>query len=121
MRRYRQSYGKGWKPYDGEFKVTKLNTVKEVNIPHKQAQEFYLSEDWKNCRKEFYLNLKEHKCANCGWTRDSHYNKKGYFCVDHVLPVRIFWEKRLLQSNLQLLCNICNQEKGNEYRVEYDV
>lgn len=119
MRRYSRSYGKGWKPYEGEYKVIKLNTYKnEETINFKEAEQFYLSEEWKQCRKEFYANVKEYKCVNCGWKKGD--SKRKYLCVDHILPVRKFWEKRLLQSNLQLLCNECNKEKGNEYDVTKD-
>ena len=42
-------------------------------------------------------------CPVCGSEND--------LVVDHINPVRYFWEQRLDKKNLQLLCNDCNLEK----------
>ena len=33
--------------------------------------------------------------------------------VDHILPIKHYWSKRLDKDNLQLLCGLCNAEKEN--------
>ena len=33
--------------------------------------------------------------------------------VDHIRPVRYYWNERLNDSNLQMLCGDCNKEKGS--------
>jgi hypothetical protein len=66
---------------------------------------FYKSREWKEIKKGVYFRLKN-KCAVCE-TREN-------LVVDHIRPVRHFWEERLNPDNLQILCNDCNLEKGSK-------
>jgi len=70
-----------------------------------QIKRFYLSYEW---RKQRYLTLKKYgrRCMACGET-------KGKMHVDHIKPVRKYWELRLDPANLQVLCEACNHGKGN--------
>ena len=41
--------------------------------------------------------------------------------IDHILPLRLFWDKRLDENNLQVLCSKCNKKKGNEILSKYEI
>lgn len=70
-----------------------------------QMKRFYLSYEWRKLR---YLTLKKYgrRCMACGET-------KGKMHVDHIKPVRKYWELRLDPTNLQVLCEVCNHGKGS--------
>jgi len=70
--------------------------------------EFYDSWDWKTLR---YVVLKERgrKCECCNLSADD----GAVMNVDHVKPIRLHWDLRLVKSNLQVLCKDCNMGKGS--------
>ena len=70
----------------------------------KQLHDFYQSKEWKNIRESAFKQY-THMCPVCG----SEHN----LIVDHIKPVRHFWELRLDPENLQLLCDVCNLEKAS--------
>jgi hypothetical protein len=70
----------------------------------KKLHDFYSSKEWKEMRKKVRSEL-THMCCVCGSTTDLH--------VDHINPLRYFWEQRLDEDNLQILCSECNLEKGS--------
>lgn len=76
--------------------------------------EFYKSWEWRTLRMRV---LKEHgrSCQCCGaapgMTAAS--GEPVRICVDHIKPLSKFWHLRLDRTNLQVLCDECNQGKGN--------
>lgn len=74
-------------------------------VPAEQARKFYESFDWRRLR---FKTIKRYGrvCMCCGTT-------KGEMHVDHIKPVRKYWELRLDPDNLQVLCDECNHGKGN--------
>lgn len=80
------------------------------NKTAKEVKPFYSSKEWKEARKIF-LSEKELVCNRCGSIEN--------ICVDHIKPVRYYWDLRLEQSNFQLLCSNCNFEKGSSNDHEY--
>ena len=65
---------------------------------------FYRTNEWKNLRREFLRKTSNRfYCSNCSLFVGIEPN------VEHILPIKYFWEKRLDMSNLQLLCQICNK------------
>lgn len=70
----------------------------------KKLKIFYKSEEWKEKKKEVYQNLYK-MCCVCG--------SEEKLVVDHIKPLRFFWEERLNIENLQILCDECNLEKGS--------
>lgn len=76
--------------------------------------EFYASWEWRKLRFEV---IQEHgrACQCCGATPGMKYASGGpvRVCVDHIKPISKFWNLRLDRSNLQILCDECNQGKGN--------
>ena len=97
-----------WVPFEGEYKVTKLTPDRPISILASESRKFYQSKEWKLCKEIFYSSCKDTKCIECGSTENLN--------VDHILPVRRYWEKRLLQANLQLLCGECNKNKCNDVK-----
>lgn len=80
---------------------TKYGTNKELD---RQIKDFYNSNDWKQKRREIF-SIHARVCNYCDSTT--------LLQVDHKLPLRYNWDKRLNEENLQILCKECNYQKGN--------
>jgi hypothetical protein len=65
---------------------------------------FYNSREWKDLRISVKKELTP-MCPVCGSEDNLH--------VDHIRPIRHFFEERLDPNNLQILCGDCNIEKGS--------
>jgi len=91
--------------------ITKLS-----NKTVKEAQSFYSSKEWKDCRKLFLENNSSRECVYCmhDFTVDS--SKK--LNLDHIKPLRFYWDLRTEQSNLQITCEDCNKTKKNRRNPE---
>lgn len=70
----------------------------------KKLHSFYNSKEWKELREEVKKELTP-MCPVCGSENNLH--------VDHINPIRHFFEERLNKDNLQILCGDCNLEKGS--------
>lgn len=70
----------------------------------KQLHDFYQSKEWKSIRETVHQQLTQ-MCPVCGSVHN--------LAVDHIKPIRYFWDLRLDIDNLQLLCGDCNLEKGS--------
>lgn len=95
-------------------KAPRLPRIKGKVFPSVEIKEaFYKSWEWRQLRMEV---LKEHgpRCQCCGATpaHESMHGKAVRIVVDHIKPLSKFWELRLTRSNLQVLCDECNQGKG---------
>ena len=66
---------------------------------------FYNSYAWAELRYSILVKFGR-VCMCCGETR-------GVMNVDHIKPVRKYWELRLNPDNLQVLCPACNKGKNN--------
>jgi 5-methylcytosine-specific restriction endonuclease McrA len=84
-------------------KINDCTPLKQV-VSDEQIKEFYTTPEWKELRKETYAKL-THFCPVCG--------SEEKLVVDHIKPVRFFWEERLNPDNLQILCDDCNLEKAS--------
>ena len=74
-------------------------------LTEEQIKNFYKSNNWNTVKKTAWRSL-SHFCPVCG--------SEENLVVDHIKPIRYFWEDRLNPDNLQLLCNDCNLEKGSK-------
>jgi hypothetical protein len=83
-------------------------------IDNKRLDEFYASKEWKLMRYEA-LRLHGGRCQCCGASPAE--GKR--LNVDHVKPLRVFWELRLEISNLQVLCEDCNVGKGARHADDW--
>jgi 5-methylcytosine-specific restriction endonuclease McrA len=77
-------------------------------------EKFYDSWEWKRARYEF-LKDKKRRCECCGATPGN----GPRIVVDHIKPIRRFWELRLDQANLQMLCDDCNRGKGSRDTTDW--
>jgi 5-methylcytosine-specific restriction endonuclease McrA len=77
-----------------------------------ETQRFYRSDEWKKMRNKMRQSLKN-SCVVCQTEKN--------LVVDHIKPLRFFWEERLSEENLQILCHNCNLEKESmiDWSVEY--
>jgi hypothetical protein len=87
------------------------------NKKQAECQEFYHSPIWKSTRQQV-LDSNQHICKICGVSlmiMDVN--------VDHILPLKYYWDQRLDLDNLQISCKDCNKIKGNKYQRDwlYDV
>lgn len=92
-------------------KVKKNAAAKKPSVVTKD--QFYKSWEWRTIRMEV---LKEYgrACQCCG-AEPGMKTSSGdpvRICVDHIKPLSKFWHLRLDRSNLQVLCDECNQGKG---------
>jgi hypothetical protein len=71
----------------------------------KNLHNFYQSPEWKQLKNKF-LESSEKVCTVCGIDHSLH--------VDHIKPIRHYWESRLDNNNLQVMCGTCNKEKGSK-------
>lgn len=77
-------------------------------------QAFYDSWEWKQVR---YLILKKRGriCECCGAAAAT----GARIVVDHIKPVRKFWDLRFDERNLQILCDDCNRGKSVDDQTDW--
>lgn len=71
---------------------------------------FYDSWEWKRVRYD-YLRTTDRRCMCCGSPKWLH--------VDHIVPVRKDWSRRLDPTNLQVLCEECNRGKASRDTTDF--
>lgn len=67
----------------------------------RQFVSFYNSKQWRNTSKRILLQY-DYVCAECGGEA---------VLVDHIIPIRIDWNKRFDEDNCQPLCKECHNKK----------
>lgn len=75
---------------------------------------FYRSHDWHKIRYDV-LKASAGRCELCGRSPDD----GAVLNVDHIKPVRKYWDLRLERDNLQVLCGACNRGKGNRDETDW--
>jgi 5-methylcytosine-specific restriction endonuclease McrA len=93
---------------DSKYKTLTLKAKEYLNYDFIISNEFLSSIEWKRLRFA-KMSTSNGRCACCGRTKDDDI----YLTVDHIKPRRLFPELALDENNLQILCNICNEGKGN--------
>lgn len=78
-------------------------------IRNKSSRSFYNSKQWREMRELIYRR-DYGLCVQC---RSNGIIKIGDV-VDHIIPIRVDWSKRLKPSNLQTLCHACHNKKTKE-------
>ena len=95
----------------------KKETARQKNKQRKRdpnIARFYSSGAWQKTRKIYITNNPLcRRCLNKDIVRKSD-------VVDHIIPIKIDWNKRLDQDNLQSLCNSCHASKSEEDRQKYE-
>lgn len=80
-----------------------------------QIAAFYASHEWRYLR---YDTIRHYgaKCQCCNRTPEEH----GIVLhVDHIVPLRKDWSRRLDRTNTQVLCEECNQGKGSRHSDDW--
>ena len=70
---------------------------------------FYASPKWKVIRFDVLAACP--RCCLCGAGDELH--------VDHIVPLKVDWERRLDKSNLQVLCRDCNHGKASRDATDF--
>lgn len=138
----RYSHGADWRPKEGQalyYKywdrcldcrrskyyeavrlVEKSPPKQERKVPSRVRSasnrhgEFYKSLEWKRLRYSVLVECGS-RCQCCGTTP----RFGARIVVDHIRPVRKFWELRLDRDNLQVLCDECNRGKGSHDETDW--
>ncbi len=98
--------------YANTSNVTVIDTKKireERQKFLKKYRAFYKTKEWKQLREQVIQEYRANNqlfCIACGTIEK--------LVVDHINPVKKFWDQRLERTNLHILCNDCNLGKGSE-------
>ncbi|WP_083283820.1 HNH endonuclease [Staphylococcus sp. HMSC10C03] len=84
----------------------KYNDLRQRNDP--EYLRFYKSKQWQNTR-ELVMIDNHYLCRQCGRQAN---------VVDHIIPTKVDWSKRLEKENLQPLCNECHNRKTKREQSE---
>lgn len=83
----------------------------------KDLTKFYQSTEWRKKRKEI-LKRDHHMCRDCLAELEAGKQSNGTLNsnlhVDHIMPIRVDYSKRLDSSNLQVLCQYHHNQKTRE-------
>ncbi|MCQ6531095.1 HNH endonuclease [Bacillus mycoides] len=92
--------------YCAKYLEKEKETVRyyDKHIRNKSSRSFYIS------RLEFIYRRDHGLCVQC---RSNDIIKIGDV-VDHTIPIRVDWSKRLEPTNLQTLCHACHNKKTKE-------
>lgn len=97
-----------------EERLAKLGPKKCGHTPSKEEKHlFYKSWEWRSARLKVLQRFSA-ICQLCG-SSSKHLDMSGEpvrIVVDHIYPLHTHWHMRLDASNLQVLCDECNQGKG---------
>lgn len=85
------------------------------NKTAKECKQFYASDEWQDIRKTV-IDTHKLKCICCAVNLQ---NTPNLVNVDHILPLKYYWDQRADPDNLQILCKDCNKAKGNCYRPDW--
>lgn len=80
----------------------------DKNVRDKRSRAFYNSRSWRILSNQF--RIKQYNlCKSCG---------KFANVVDHIIPIKEDWSRRLDERNLQCLCHKCHNKKtANDKKV----
>ncbi|HLT52423.1 MAG TPA: HNH endonuclease signature motif containing protein [Flavobacteriaceae bacterium] len=82
----------------------------------KEATAFYNSIQWRALRYQAMVR-DNHLCQHCIKDKKITYAE----VVDHIIPIKVDWSKRLKKSNLQSLCDTCHKSKTAEDKRKYKI
>lgn len=104
-----------------ENEVSRLLLVKEKRKKAKKPpkkdndKDFYIGNEWRRLRVKV-LEKYGCKCMMCGRSPKLH---GVVIHVDHIKPKSLFPKLKLVESNLQILCEDCNVGKSNDYITDH--
>lgn len=83
----------------------------KANRTDVNEQRFYTSTEWKKVR-DMSMHRHMYLCVRC---------KQPAVYVDHIVPLKVHWDRRLDPTNLQPLCPSCHKQKGIEDDRDYNI
>lgn len=105
----RKHYQPGFGPKARSTRAEKHRRMVDKERWQHPARKFYRGPEWRRFRANILKN--NPFCVVCGG--------KGQH-VDHIIPVRIDWERRLDPTNMQVLCHPCHSRKTGYETHLYD-
>lgn len=90
----------------------------------KQSSDFYNSRNWRVLSNEVYIE-QQGLCQICLQNKKlvtGTYDKNGTYkrnIVDHKIPIKVDWCKRLDKENCWVLCQSCHNKKTAEDKKKY--
>lgn len=118
-RRFRERFAKLKAEESSNVNPVKKQASKKIVSPSAK-EEFYKSWEWRTLRMEA-IQKHGRSCQCCG-ASPGQKDASGApvrICVDHIKPISKHWHLRLDLSNLQILCDECNQGKGNWSETDF--
>lgn len=99
-------------PKATKFKKKKVKLKRPQKL--KSNNDFYSSWEWRTLRMKV-IKRDGNRCHCCGSSPDDVDigGKPVRIVVDHIKPIRKYWDLRLDINNLQILCDECNMGKGS--------
>ena len=80
-----------------------------------KLKKFYSSSRWRKLR-----NLKLKRDPICEMCEEKNRTRMATE-VDHIIPIKVDWEKRLRLDNLQSLCHGCHMKKTQEDKNKFNL
>jgi 5-methylcytosine-specific restriction endonuclease McrA len=83
---------------------------------------FFYQRDWKwKRRQRRFLQIWSEQCPSVCMRNPQHKVSIDPWTirVDHIRPIRYYWENRYDLDNLQVLCEACNDAKGSLDMTDY--
>jgi 5-methylcytosine-specific restriction enzyme A len=97
-----------------EYKTVYDTRFYDQYVRDKESTKFYKSKPWKKTREQ--VLIRDHGlCQSC--LKNKRITMASI--VDHIIPLKIAWEKRLDMNNLQSLCQSCHNQKTAEDKKKY--
>ena len=88
---------------------------KNASVDAGKFKRFYRSRAWRAARYAFLKTQpRPLRCKCCGATA-----AHARLVVDHIVPIKKDWGRRLGQANLQLLCDDCNLAKASDDSTDW--
>ncbi len=102
-------------PRPPRIKITRTVEYTYDEADNARLDAFYQTDEWHMMRYEA-LRLHGGRCQCCGASPE---DGKTVLNVDHIKPIRVYWDLRLDIDNLQVLCGGCNKGKGARHADDW--
>lgn len=102
--------------------ITKKDAIEPPDyfVDYFISDAFYKTDEWKSARDKFisdyyHKNQGKYICAYCEYPLSfgKQEHKGNLLLVDHIKPIRKFWDDRLNPENFAICCGKCNELKCN--------
>jgi len=102
------------------------NRLYDKHVRDKQSTRFYNSKEWRALAD--LVRMEQHglcrMCLDNNKMVTGYYDANGKFkrnIVDHKIPIKVDWSKRLRKDNCWVLCQSCHNKKTAEDKDKYEL